>query len=283
MDTTLSVQPGNIYQYNLSQGTGKYPQYIRDIVTGKEYGRGINGIVELPVGIYERIQERDGKNKIWGFFEIQTCAEGIKYVGYSGPVQYLAEHGLLSDSTQVTILGTRYDDDKPAKNVWAQDSKWNFAYRQSVTELDGNKVGVEFRLNNYSRHTINHNASKQSRVVFYRNSFYPVGFLTEEKEREIDLELVKQFYLQRQSQQAQTTKVEAIEEKAATWQVKEAPAPYGVDVVSNTPSQTIPPQSEINRRAWVIAKTLAGGSKGSKQFLSQAFKLVWQQIKINAS
>jgi hypothetical protein len=37
-------------------------------------------------------------------------------------------------------------------------------------------------------------------------------------------------------------------------------------------------QSEINRRAWLIAKRLAGGSKGSKKFLSQAFKQVWADL-----
>lgn len=40
-------------------------------------------------------------------------------------------------------------------------------------------------------------------------------------------------------------------------------------------------QSEINRRAWLIAKQLAGGSKGSKKFLSQAFKQVWAELKGN--
>lgn len=268
MDTTLSVQPGTIYQYELSQGTGKNPQYIRNILTGEEYGKGVNGIVELPVGIYERIQERGDSKKIWGFFEIQVCKEGVEYIGYSGPVQYLAEHDMISSSTQVTIIGVRYSDKKPAKNVWAQDSKHDFSYRQNVTELDGNRVGVEFRLNNYYRHTINYNTSSQ-RVVFYRNNFYPAGFLNEEKEHEIDIELVKQFYLQRQAQ-AQTN------EEKDTWSVKETCAPYGVDVVSN-----IPTQGEINRRAWKIAKQMAGGSKGSKSFLSQAFKAVWCEIKAN--
>lgn len=40
-----------------------------------------------------------------------------------------------------------------------------------------------------------------------------------------------------------------------------------------------PSQTEINNRAWQIAKKLAGGSKGSKKFLSQAMKLVWKEIK----
>lgn len=38
-------------------------------------------------------------------------------------------------------------------------------------------------------------------------------------------------------------------------------------------------QSEINKKAWTIAKELSGGSKGSKKFLSIAFKQVWKEIK----
>jgi hypothetical protein len=41
----------------------------------------------------------------------------------------------------------------------------------------------------------------------------------------------------------------------------------------------IPTQSEISRNAWARAKELAGGSKGSKKYLSQAFKEVWDDIK----
>lgn len=66
-------------------------------------------------------------------------------------------------------------------------------------------------------------------------------------------------------------------------EMKIAPAPVEVaPVVEVTPApaaNAVPEQAEINRRAWAIAKSLAGGSKGSKKFLSVAFKQVWAQIK----
>jgi len=41
-------------------------------------------------------------------------------------------------------------------------------------------------------------------------------------------------------------------------------------------------QSEINVRAWEIAKRMAGGSKGSKKFLSAAMTMVWASIRENS-
>jgi len=44
-------------------------------------------------------------------------------------------------------------------------------------------------------------------------------------------------------------------------------------------SKVLPAQGEIMRQAWAMAKQLAGGSKGSRKFLSQAMKIVYAMYK----
>lgn len=56
---------------------------------------------------------------------------------------------------------------------------------------------------------------------------------------------------------------------------------YEDALLAQQPKEKKLTQSEINRRAWLIAKQLAGGSRGSKKFLSQAFKQVWAELKGN--
>lgn len=63
------------------------------------------------------------------------------------------------------------------------------------------------------------------------------------------------------------------------WLNNESYESYKDALLAQQPKEKKITQSEINRRAWLIAKQLAGGSRGSKKFLSQAFKQVWAELK----